>query len=238
MDDESLVVQEAARCRYLVGSGDKYGIFHGPHVPVARLHTELAPEDIEALMLVVHARSLHLMVADSRVRAVSTEHNVKLDLYALGEPDSILHQGRAAMKVDMDELMIEEQLYVGSPSMQSVRLALRAAQSMAKLVCHNRSLAQNIWSLLRLAATYSPQGIEILRHLLEVPKHRFSVDHSAPRRHGGIKDTLEELWLPRVTQGVLVALRESEVDELSGAEAANVRITKMCGQHLSEMGEL
>ncbi|KAH8715313.1 hypothetical protein HC256_004147 [Beauveria bassiana] len=105
------------------------------------------------------------MVADSRVRAVSTEHNVKLGLYALGEPDSIIHQGRAAMKVDMDELMIEEQLYVGSPSMQ----------------------------------------------------------------HGGIKDTLEELWLPRVTQGVLVALRESEVDELSGAEAANARITKMCG---------
>lgn len=82
---------------------------------LARLHTELAPEDIEVLVLVVHARDLHHMVADSRVRAVSTEHNVKLDLYARGEPVSILHQGHAAMKVGMDELMVEEQLYVEKP---------------------------------------------------------------------------------------------------------------------------
>lgn len=46
------------------------------------------------------------------MRAVRTEHDVEVDLRDLGNPVSVLNQGRAALKFGADELVVEENPHI------------------------------------------------------------------------------------------------------------------------------
>lgn len=74
----------------------------------AGIYVELTVQQINALLLINHARYFHHVVADGRVRAVRTEHHVKFDLCSEGEPVFVFKQSRAFVKIGMNELVIEE----------------------------------------------------------------------------------------------------------------------------------
>jgi hypothetical protein len=80
---------------------------------------ELAPQRVDVLLLVVHPRKLHQVVADGRVRAVGANHEVKGDFdfpgAAVGGHVLVagLEPGLVGLEVGARELVVEEELDVG-----------------------------------------------------------------------------------------------------------------------------
>lgn len=115
------------------GDGDEHEVLAGPDVQVVRgypelriasgrldllrLDVELAPEGVDVVLAVVHLDVLHHVVADGRVSAVGTDHEVKVDLDfprsargGLGGHD--LEPGLPMLEVGACQLVAEEELDV------------------------------------------------------------------------------------------------------------------------------
>lgn len=111
------------------GDGDEHPVATGPDVEVVGgdwefgrrggvdvgRDGEFAPQRVDVLLLIVHARILHEVVAGGGVGAISTNEEVESDFEFLlvARGGFRLEPGFVVGKVCADELVVEENLYVG-----------------------------------------------------------------------------------------------------------------------------
>ncbi len=89
------------------------GIHAGSGADGLCLDLKLAPEGIDIFLFVVHAGEFHQIVPDGRVRAVSPDHEVELDLDFLATAAVLKFEpGFPVSKVSPLELMAEEEAHI------------------------------------------------------------------------------------------------------------------------------
>lgn len=134
---ELLLRHEKGACEraILVRNGNEHEVSAGPDVQVVRgdaelglecvvgglvdgLHAELAPHGVDEFLLVVDTRKLHDMVSRRRVRAVGSNHKVKVNLNllvpAVGKELVLDFEPRlACLEVYTGQLVVEEYFDVG-----------------------------------------------------------------------------------------------------------------------------
>ena len=133
----AFISRQKTKAAYHARDGNEHKVLAGPDVQVIRRYAELgigvllvlshdtgwqmelAPQRVDVLLLVVHPRVLHQVVADGRVRAVGSNHEVKGDFNlpgaAVGGNVLVagLEPGLVGLEVGARELVVEEELDVG-----------------------------------------------------------------------------------------------------------------------------
>jgi hypothetical protein len=101
----------------MVGGYAKFGVWIFQVFPL-RFDTKLAPESVDILLLIVHSRELHHVVANCGMSTVSPYHEIKVDLDFKGPSvgDVLLITNlepcSSGLEVGAGEFMIEEQLNI------------------------------------------------------------------------------------------------------------------------------
>lgn len=79
---------------------------------------ELAPQGVDVLLVVLHARKLHHVIPDCRVCAVGSDHEVEVDFnlrisLRCERLGSVLEPRRLAGEIRARKLVVEEEAHIG-----------------------------------------------------------------------------------------------------------------------------